>query len=170
MAISIFDTHKFVRRMEAAGVTLEQAEAQADVLTEAFTVNLEALVTKEYLESRLEVRFAENQTYMDKRFAEQQAYMDTRFAEQQACMDTRFAEQQAYMDKRFAEQKADTDKRFTEQQVYTDRSIAALRVDMMEQFAKQQSQIDSNQRVFVWTQAIVVAAVLLPYLERMMAL
>jgi len=144
MAISIFDTHKFVRRMEAAGLTLEQAEAQADVLTEAFTVNLEALVTKEYLESRLEVRFAENQAYMDKRFAEQQT-----------SVDTRFAEQYAYMDKRFAEQKAYTDSRFSE-----------LRSELVELRA----QVDSNQRVFVWTQAIVVAAVLIPYLERMMAL
>lgn len=115
MAISIFDTHKFVRRLEAAGLTLEQAEAQAEVLTEAFTVNLEALVTKEYLESRLDVRFAEQQSYIDRRFAEQ---------------DAKFS-------KLFAELKAE---------------------------------MGSNQRVFVWTQAIVVSAVILPLLERLMAI
>ena len=137
MAISIFDTHKFVRRLEAAGLTLEQAEAQAEVLTEAFTVNLEALVTKEYLESRLDVRFAE-----------QQAYIDTRFAKQDARFDARFAEQDARIDKCFAEQDARFEKRFV----------------------NLEARMDSDRRVFVWTQAIVVSAVVLPYLERLMAI
>ena len=100
MAITTFDTHTFVRRLEEAGVPLEQAEVQAEVLTEAFNVNLESLVTKDYL-----------------------------FA--------RFTEQQAYMDKRFAEQ---------------------------------DTKIDGNFRIFLWTQAIVMAGVILPYLERLMAL
>ena len=119
MAITTFDTHKFVRRLEKAGVLLEQAEVQAEVLTEAFMVNLESLVTKEYLESRLTAKFAE-----------QDARIDTRFAEQNARVDTRFAQLEA----------------------------------------KLEGKIDSNHRVFVWTQAIVVAAVLLPYLERLIAL
>lgn len=89
MAITTFDTHKFIRRLEKAGVPLEQAEAQAEVLTEAFTLNLESLVTKDFLESRL---------------------------------------------------------------------------------ARVEAKIDSNFRIFVWTQAIVMAAVILPYLERLLAL
>ncbi|MEQ8953541.1 MAG: DUF1640 domain-containing protein [Gammaproteobacteria bacterium] len=64
MAISTFDTLKFVRRLEKAGVSTEQAEVQAEVLTEAFNVNLEQLVTKDYLAAR---------------FAEQKAYFDVRF-------------------------------------------------------------------------------------------
>jgi len=75
MALTTFDTHKFVRRLEKAGMPLEQAEVQAEVLTEAFTVNLESLVTKEFLNAR---------------FAEQDARIDTRFAEQDARFDTRF--------------------------------------------------------------------------------
>lgn len=53
MAITTFDTLKFVRRLEKAGVPTEQAEVQAEVLTEAFTVNLEQLVTKDFLAARL---------------------------------------------------------------------------------------------------------------------
>ena len=52
MAISTFDTHKFVRRLEEAGVPLAQAEVQAEVLTEAFNVNLESLVTKDFSAAR----------------------------------------------------------------------------------------------------------------------
>lgn len=111
MAITTFDTHKFVRRLEDAGMPLKLAEVQAEALTEAFNVNLESLVTKDFLAAR--------------------------FAEHNARIDTRFAEQKAYMDARFAAQDA---------------------------------KIDANQRVFVWTQAIIMAAVILPYLERLMAL
>lgn len=133
MAITTFDTLKFVRRLQAAGVPQNQAEVQAEVLTEAFTVNLDALVTKDFLAAR---------------FAEQSAGIETRFAEQNAYIDTRFAEQKAYIDTRFAEQDARWEKRF----------------------ANLEAKVDSNQRLFVWTQAIVMTAVILPYLERLMAL
>ena len=66
MAVTTFDTLKFVRRLEQVGVPSEQAEAQAEVLTEAFNVNLEELVTKDYLA----VEFAKERAYMDTRFAE----------------------------------------------------------------------------------------------------
>lgn len=88
---------------------------QAEVLTEAFNVNLESLVTKDYFESRLSARFAEQDARVDVRFAEQKAYMDTRFVHLEA-------------------------------------------------------KIGSNFRLFTWTQAIVMAAVILPYLERLLVL
>ena len=50
--LTTLDTLKFVRRLEQVGVPSEQAEAQAEVLTEAFNVNLEELVTKDYLAAR----------------------------------------------------------------------------------------------------------------------
>jgi hypothetical protein len=80
MGITTFDTLKYVRRLEQVGVPSEQAEAQAEVLTEAFNVNLEELVTKDYLSAS----FADERAYVEKRFAEQQGYMDKRFAEQEA--------------------------------------------------------------------------------------
>ncbi len=132
MAITTFDTHKFVRLLELAGVPLEQAEVQAEVLTEAFMVNLESLVTKEYLESRLTAKFAEQDARIDTRFAEQDARIATRFAKQDARIETRFAEQKAFMDSAFAH-------------------------------------IDSRFRFHSWTQAIIVAAVIMPYLERLAA-
>ena len=76
------------------GVPPEQAEAQADVLTEAFNVNLESLVTKDYLAAR----FAEQNASIDTRFVEQNAYIDTRFAEQKTEMKTGFARLDAKTD------------------------------------------------------------------------
>ncbi len=84
MAITTFDTHKFVRRLEAAGMKLELAEVQAEVLTEAFNVNLESLVTKDFLEAR----FAEQGGRIDIRFAEQDARFDTRFAQLEGKIDS----------------------------------------------------------------------------------
>ena len=64
MGISTFDTLKFVRRLEQAGVSTQHAEAQAEVLTEAFNVNLEELVTKDFLAAR----FAELKADFDMKF------------------------------------------------------------------------------------------------------
>ena len=82
MSITTFDTLKYVRRLEAAGMPSNQAEVQAEVLTEAFNVNLESLVTKDYLAAQM---------------AEQRAYMDTRFAE----IDSRFDSLRAEFDSKF---------------------------------------------------------------------
>ncbi len=82
MAITTFDTLKFVRKLEEAGVPARQAEVQAEVLTEAFNVNLDALVTKDYLAAR----FAEQKSYTDTKFEQVHA----RFAEQDVKINANF--------------------------------------------------------------------------------
>lgn len=54
MAAVAFDTLKCARRLKAAGFSELQAEAQAEVMAEAFVLNIEALVTKDYLDARLD--------------------------------------------------------------------------------------------------------------------
>ena len=61
-----FDALAYVRKVVAAGVPREQAEAQADAMKEAFEHNAETLVTREYLDTRL----ASLESKFDKRFAE----------------------------------------------------------------------------------------------------
>ena len=34
-------------------------------------------------------------------------------------------------------------------------------------FAKLEAKVDGNHRVFIWTQAVILAAVIIPYLERL---
>jgi ABC-type phosphate transport system auxiliary subunit len=140
MPITTFDTLKYVRRLQEAGMPVDQAEIQAEVLTEAFNVNLESLVTKDYLAAQM---------------AEQRAYMDSRFAEQDAKFDKRFAEQDAKFDKRFAEQNAKFDRRFAE----IDARLETLRADF-----------DGKFRTLYVMSSILLAAVLLPWLERLLAL
>lgn len=155
MTITTFDTHKLIRRLEEAGMPLKLAEVQAEVLTEAFNVNLESLVTKDFLAAR---------------FAEQRAYIETRFTGHDALWDKRFTEQRAYIDTRLTEQDARGDKRFTEQKAYIDTRFAEQDARWDKRFTQLEAKVDSTQRFFMWTQAIVVAAVILPYLERMLAL
>ncbi|BBE08505.1 Hypothetical phage protein [Mycoavidus cysteinexigens] len=49
MAMAIFDTLKFSKRLKEAGVPSAQAEAEAEVLSEIFAVNLQELPTKKDL-------------------------------------------------------------------------------------------------------------------------
>ena len=54
MAAIAFDTLKAVQRLKAAGMPEKQAEAQAEIMAEAFVFNIDALVTKDYLDARLD--------------------------------------------------------------------------------------------------------------------
>jgi hypothetical protein len=103
-ALSTFDTLGYVVRLQQAGVSVGQAEVQAEVFTEAFKVNLDNLLSKDYLAVR---------------FAQQDARFEVRFNRLEARLGAK---------------------------------------------------IDASQRAFVWTQASVMTAVVLPWLERLLAL
>ncbi|MEH6587314.1 MAG: hypothetical protein V7720_12195 [Halioglobus sp.] len=64
MAAVTFDTLKFARRLKEVGVP----EAQAEVMAEAFVHNMDALVTKDYLDECLDARFAAQDLRLEKRF------------------------------------------------------------------------------------------------------
>ena len=80
MAAVAFDTLKAARRLIAAGVPARQAEAQAEVMAEAFVYNMDSLVTQDYLDARLDARFTEQDARIDARFARQDAKLDARFS------------------------------------------------------------------------------------------
>jgi len=54
MAAVAFDTLKVARRLIDAGMPAKQAEAQAEMMAEAVVFNVDTLVTKDYLDARLE--------------------------------------------------------------------------------------------------------------------
>ena len=54
MAVIAFDTLDCARRLKAAGFTDQQAEMQAQIMAESFIHNAEALVTRDYLDVRLQ--------------------------------------------------------------------------------------------------------------------
>ena len=85
-----------------------QAEVVAKGLTTMFIHNFDALVTKDYLDTR----FLEFESRMDLRFAEMESRMDLRFADMDSRMEQRFAGMNSRMDQRFAETESRTDSRF----------------------------------------------------------
>src|SRR5260363_434942 len=54
MALPAFDTLRIANRLKAVGVPSAQAEAEAEVLSEVFEVNLKELATKEDLRATKE--------------------------------------------------------------------------------------------------------------------
>lgn len=70
MALIAFDTLKCAQRLIAAGVPENQAHVQAEVMAEAFVYNMDAVVTKDYLDATLEARFARQEANLEKRFAQ----------------------------------------------------------------------------------------------------
>lgn len=53
MTTITFDTLKFANKLKAAGVPAQQAEAEAEALSDVFEANLNELVTKETLQQEL---------------------------------------------------------------------------------------------------------------------
>jgi hypothetical protein len=121
MAAIAFDTLKFARRLKEVGVPEAQAEAQAELMAEAFVFNMDAVVTTDYLEQCLDARFASQDARIAKEFAAQDARIDQKFSIMERHLDERFTAQDerfVLQDERFAAQDRrfeDQDRRFEEQ-------------------------------------------------------
>ena len=109
MAAIAFDPMEFAQRLEATGMTREQAEEVAKGFVEMSLHNFDALVTKDYLdtrfsefESRIGFRFVEAENRTDGRFKDLESKIDLRFAEYESRTNMRFAELESKMDVRFA--------------------------------------------------------------------
>jgi len=70
MAAIVFDVRNAQRRLLDAGASQELAEATADLMSEAVVHNLDALVTKDYLDYVLDARFSRQDARIDQRFHE----------------------------------------------------------------------------------------------------
>ena len=79
MAAIVFDARKAERRLLDAGASPELAEATVDLMSDAVVHNLDALVTKDYLDHVLDARFSQQDAKMVKRFHEQDIKFDRRF-------------------------------------------------------------------------------------------
>ncbi len=80
MSSLAFDSLRFARRLREAGVPEMQAEAQAELMAEAFGFYVDNLVTKDYLDARLDARFSEQDARLEARFAQQDLYIEQRLS------------------------------------------------------------------------------------------
>jgi len=180
MAAIAFDTLAYVRRIVAAGVPREQAEAQADAMKEAFVHNVDALVTRDYLDTRftefetrveanMDKRFTAMEINVDKRFRAMEINVDRRFTAMEIKVDKQFAEVDVRMDKRFAEMDARMDKRFVE----VDSQFADFRLEMHGEIGEvrgEMGEMRGTLKLHSWMLALLVAGMLLPIVERLAGL
>jgi hypothetical protein len=148
MAAIAFDTLAYVRRIVAAGVPREQAEAQADAMQEAFVHNIDALVTRDYLDTR----FTEFETRVE-------ANMDRRFTAMEINVDKRFTAIEASVDKRFVEAETRMDKHFSDFRLEMHGQISGVRGEVGE--------LRSTQKLQSWMLALLLAGMLGPVVERL---
>jgi len=164
MAAIAFDTLKAARRLKEVGVPEAQAETQAELMAEAFVFNMDALVTRDYLDHCLDARFAAQEKRLDERFAAQEKRLDERFARWEKQINARFDKQDARFDKqdaRFDKQEA----RFGKQDARFDKQDARL-ADHDLQFAE----IRGELKLHRWMLAIIAASTVIPALQKLFTL
>ena len=121
MAAIVFDVREAERKLKAAGASEELAEATADLMSEAVLSNLDALVTKDYLDARLEAHFSQ----LDLKFRDIDAQferVDARFKDMEARFDARFEG----IDSRFEGMESKFDARFDQLRTETTGSFRLI--------------------------------------------
>ena len=150
MSAIAFDTLKYSRRLMEAGVPKQQAEVQAEAMAEAFVFNVEALVTRDYLDARL----GEQDARVEARFTSQNAYIEQRFAEQDARIEQRFAEFGARFERRFAQ----LESHIAEIETRFEKRFAALDVRLERELGAVHKQLHLHS----WILALVAASTVVP--------
>ncbi len=108
MAAIAFDPLEYTHELEASGVPRKQAEVDAKAMTARFLHNFDALVTRDYLDTRFTEFETRVEANMDRRFSE----VDQRFTEMESSVDMRFVEMKGSMASSFTEMESNADKRF----------------------------------------------------------
>ena len=186
MAAIAFDPLEYTHELEASGVPREQAEVHARAMTARFIHNFDALVTRDYLdtrftefETRIEATMDRRFGEVDKIFTEVRADMDSRFTEMQTDMDSRFTEMQTDMawrfgevDKRFTEMQIDMDSRFTEVQANMNSRFTEMQANMDSRFAQVDVRFERVEGKFLlmyWMQGLTIACVVMPVIRDFLA-
>ena len=164
MAAIAFDPLEYTHELEASGVPREQAEVHAKAMTARFLHNFDALVTRDYLdtrftefETRIEATMDRRFGGEDKRFTEMETNMDMRFGE----VGKRFTEMQANMDRRFAEMKASTDSEFMEMESSLGKRFAQVDVRF--------ERVEGKFLLMYWMQGLTIACVVIPAIRDFLA-
>ena len=161
MAAIAFDPLEYTHELEASGVPRAQAEVHAKAMTATFLHNFDALVTRDYLDTRFTEFETRVEANMDKRFVE----VDKRFTEMESSTATRFAEVESSMDRRFTEVDARADKRFSDLRLEMHGEIAGVRGEVAG-IRGEIGELRGTQKLQSWMLGVLIAAVLLPVLQR----
>jgi hypothetical protein len=149
MAAIAFDPLEYSHQLEASGVPRAQAEVHARAMTAMFLHNFDALVTKDYLDSR----FNEVETRIE-------AKLDKRLAEFAAGIDQRFKDLEAGIDQRFS----GIDQRFKDLEVGINQRFAAIEL----RFAAielQFERVNGRFNLLYWMQGLTMVCVVIPLLR-----
>ena len=197
MSAIAFDTLKFARRLKEVGVPEAQAEAQAELMAEAFVFNMDALVTRDFMEQCLDARFAAQENKLlaniEARFDAQDKRIDARFEAQDRHIDARFDAQDKRIEARFDDQDKRIEFHFDEQNKRFE--LQDQRFEKQDQrFDKQDQRFDKQDERFVsiearlrnhdlqfaeirgelklhrWMLAIIAASTVIPALQKVFAL
>jgi len=179
MAAIAFDPLEYTHELEASGVPREQAEVHAKAMTARFIHNFDALVTRDYLdtrftefETRIEATMDRRFGEVDKRFAEMDANMDSRFAEVKTSMDSQFADMKASTDSQFAEIKTSMDSQFAEMKTGTDSEFMEMESSLSKRFAQVDVRFERMEGKFLlmyWMQGLTIACVVIPAIRDFLA-
>ena len=172
MSAIVFDSLAYVRRVVAAGMPREQAEAQAEAMKEVFVHNIDALVTRDYLDVRfnefatrfeasMDRRFAEMTGSIDKRFSEMNGSIDQRFSEMDASINQRFSEMDTSINQRFSEMNGSIDQRFSEMNKSIDQRFTAVDA-RFSAIDVRLERVDGRFNLVYWMQGLTLACVVIP--------
>ena len=142
MAAIAFDPLEYTHELEASGVPREQAEVHAKAMTARFIHNFDALVTRDYLDTRFTEFETRIEATMDRRFGE----VDKRFSEMDVNMDSRIAE----VNRRFTEMGANMNSRFAQVDVRFER-------------------MEGKFLLVYWMQGLTIACVVIPVIRDFLA-
>lgn len=157
MAALAFDTLQYARRLLAAGVPEGQANVQAEAMAEAFGFYVGNLVTRDYLDARLDQRFTESERWIDRRFFESEEKFESRFAEQDKKFFGQLVEQEQKFDRRFTALEQKFDGRFAA----VDGRFAAVEARL--------GRLESSVRLHTWMLGLILLVLVVPELERLLA-
>jgi len=154
MATMAFDTLRYARRLREAGVPEPQADAQAELMAEAFGFYADNLLTRDHFTEVLNARFAEQDAKIERRLGS----MDSKFEQRITALESKLEQRITALDSKVEQSTTALESKI-------EQSITALDSRFEQRFGRQ----DTVNRLHTWMLGMITLVLVVPQLQTWLA-
>lgn len=144
MAAVGFDVLEYMQQLEAAGMPRGQAEVVAKGASAVFVHNLDALVTKDYLDARFNEFESRIALMIDRRITEFQAQYESKLEDLQIRLDGKLAEMEVRFDDKLTQMEARFDGKLVEMEARFDGKLVKMETRLDSKLENMETQLNGN--------------------------
>ncbi len=176
MATMAFDTLRYARRLCEAGVPEPQADAQAELMAEAFGFYADNLLTRDHFTEVLNARFAEQDERIERRldaveskFEQRTTALESKFEQRTTALESKIEQCATALESKIEQRTTGLESKIEQSITALDSKVAQSITALDSKFEQRFGRQDTVNRLHTWMLGLITLALVVPQLQAWLA-